>query len=44
MDSLWTPRIITSLDGWYYEAISKFLACNAEKTLQMKRTKTKEWI
>ena len=50
MDSLLTPRNITSLDGSCYEAIdssisqklfhiSKYLACNVEKTLQLKVTK-----
>ena len=50
MDSLWTLRSITSLDGSCYKAIdssisqnifhiSKCLACNAEKTIQLKITK-----
>ena len=57
MDSLQTPRNITSLDGSCYRRveqsthqfhkiffhISKCLACNVEKTLQLKITK-KEWI
>ena len=51
MDSLLTPRKITSLEGSCYKAIdspisqniffhiSKCLACNAEKTLQLKIAK-----
>ena len=50
MDSLWTPGNATSLDGSCSEAIdssvlqnifynSKCLACNGEKTLQIKITK-----
>ena len=50
MDLLWKPRNITSLHGLCYKAIDswvsqnmfsylKCLACNAEKTLQLKITK-----
>ena len=54
MDSLWAPRISHHLMDWAMKQsthqfhkiffhISKCLACNAEKTLQLKITK-KEWI
>ena len=50
MDSLWTPRSITSLDGSCYEAINssvsqtffhiwKCLACNAEKNITVEDNK-----
>ena len=51
MDSLWTPRNITSLDGLYYETIdspisqnifSKCLACNAEKSITVEDMKKKK--
>ena len=54
MDSLWTPRISyhmmdcamkqsTHQFHKFFFNISKSLACNAEKTLQLNITK-KEWI
>ena len=47
MDSLWTPRYITSLDGWCYEVIDssvsqnifsyhKMFSMQCKKTLKLK--------
>ena len=46
IDSLWTPRNIISLDGSNHQFHKTFvhicLACNGEKTLQLKITTTKK--